>query len=95
MGHGIGVLAMGKWRLDEAKAHFNEVVERAFTEGPQTISVARGRRVVVTRVTRAPQKTKIRQTELRHLSELFAGVPLAEIIPPRSREPVRTGPAFE
>jgi prevent-host-death family protein len=86
---------MGKWRLDDAKEHFNEVVEKAFSEGPQTISVARGRRVVVTPATRAPRGAKVRPSELRHLSELFAGVPLAEIIPPRSQETVGPGPAFD
>jgi len=85
---------MGKWRLDDAKKNFGEVVEKAFTEGPQTITVARGRRVVVTS-SPAPRRSKTRTPKLRHLSEVFAGVPLADIIPPRSKEPVRPGPFFD
>jgi prevent-host-death family protein len=42
-----GDAPMAKWRLDDARRRFTEVVEKALTEGPQTIAVARGRTVVL------------------------------------------------
>jgi antitoxin Phd len=38
---------MGKWPVQEAKARFSELMERALTEGPQTITRHGAERVVV------------------------------------------------
>ena len=38
---------MGSWQVQEAKTRFSEVIERARTEGPQTITRHGAERVVV------------------------------------------------
>jgi prevent-host-death family protein len=38
---------MGKWSVQEAKARFSELIERALSEGPQTITRHGAERVVV------------------------------------------------
>jgi len=38
---------MGTWPVQEAKARFSELMERALTEGPQTITRHGAERVVV------------------------------------------------
>lgn len=38
--------AYRRWKLQDAKAHFSEVVERAMTEGPQVVT-RRGEETVV------------------------------------------------
>ena len=52
---------MARWRLNEAQEHFPEVVEKALTEGPQTIAVAHGRSVVLS----SKAKPKVRQKPAR------------------------------
>ncbi len=65
---------MGRWRLNDAQKHLAEVVEKALTEGPQTIALTRGRSVVVTSgakrssgKTSAIRKTKGRPTVIQAL----------------------------
>lgn len=42
----MGVERKGRWKLEDAKARFSELVRRASSEGPQTVTV-RGREAVV------------------------------------------------
>lgn len=42
----MGVERKGSWKLEDAKARFSELVRRARSEGPQTVTV-RGRESVV------------------------------------------------
>lgn len=44
MGH--AAKRKGRWKLEDAKAKFSELVRRAASEGPQTVTV-RGREAVV------------------------------------------------
>jgi hypothetical protein len=83
---------MARWRLTDAQKHLSEVLEKAFSEGPQTISMARGRSVVI-----SPNRGRVsrKRPKLKSLAEVFAKVPLAEILPPRSREPVNTKSIFD
>jgi prevent-host-death family protein len=61
-----------KWTVAEAKAKFSEVVERAQSDGPQTIT-RRGRRAaVVVGAEEWERKTKRRG----NLAEFFASSPL-------------------
>lgn len=41
-----GAKRKGRWKLEDAKAKFSELVRRANSEGPQTVTV-RGREAVV------------------------------------------------
>ena len=83
---------MTGWRLNDAQKFLPQLVERAFSEGPQTIRAARGRNVILTA---APPGRKRRPRTSRRLSALFAKAPLAQIIPPRSKEPIQSRSAFE
>ena len=49
---------MVRWRLSDAQKRFPEVVEKALTEGPQTIAVAHGRSVVVSSKSKPNGKRK-------------------------------------
>jgi prevent-host-death family protein len=63
-----------KWTVAEAKAKFSEVIERAQSDGPQTIT-RRGRRAaVVVGAEEWERKTKRRG----NLAEFFASSPLRE-----------------
>ena len=42
----MGVERKGSWKLEDAKARFSELVRRARSEGPQTVTV-RGREAAV------------------------------------------------
>jgi hypothetical protein len=83
---------MTGWRLTDAQKFLPQVVEKAFSEGPQTIRATKGRNVIVTAV---PSERKRRVLKYRRLSELFSKAPLAQIIPPRSKEPIQSRSAFE
>jgi prevent-host-death family protein len=52
----------GRWKLEDAKARFSELVRRASSEGPQTVTV-RGRETVV--VVSAEQYGKLRRPKDR------------------------------
>jgi antitoxin Phd len=53
----MGAERKGRWKLEDAKARFSELVRRANSEGPQTVTV-RGREAVV--VLSAKQYEKLR-----------------------------------
>jgi len=53
-----------RWKLEDAKARFSELVRRANDEGPQTVTV-RGREAVV--VVSADQFEKLRPPPADHL----------------------------
>jgi len=46
MQEGVRAAGAGRWKLEDAKARFSEVVRHALAEGPQRVSV-RGRDTVV------------------------------------------------
>ena len=61
-----------RWRMDEAKERFNELVDKALTEGPQVIS-RRGREVAV--VVSKQEFARLRKWH-PSLLEFFRGSPL-------------------
>jgi len=62
----------GTWAVAEAKARFSEVIERALTDGPQTITRKGRKAVVVVSVEEWKRKT----TRKGNLAEFFAASPL-------------------
>lgn len=71
-----------RWTLAEAKARFSDIIERAMSEGAQTIT-KKGRTAAVV-VGAKERKTK----QSGNLAEFFAGSPLRE-----SKLKVRTNKA--
>lgn len=61
-----------KWTVAEAKAKFSEVIERAQTDGPQTITRNGKKAAVVVAAEEWERKTKRRG----NLAEFFASSPL-------------------
>jgi prevent-host-death family protein len=59
------------WAAAEAKAHFSELVERALTDGPQTVTRNGRKAVVVVAAEEWERTTKRRGT----LAEFFASAP--------------------
>jgi len=51
------VRARNTWKLQDAKAHFSEVVRRARTEGPQMVTLRGKEAVVVLSVEDAAERT--------------------------------------
>lgn len=70
----LGGFAMGtqSWTVAEAKAKFSEVIERAMSEGPQTITRKGRTAAVVVGAEEWERKTK----RVGTLSEFFAASPL-------------------
>jgi prevent-host-death family protein len=62
----------GSWAVAEAKAKLSEVIERALTDGPQTIT-RHGRQAVVVVSAREWERTTRRQGTL---ADFFAASPL-------------------
>lgn len=62
----------GTWAVAEAKARFSEVIQRALSEGPQTITRKGRETVVVVSVEEWKRKT----TRKGNLAEFFAASPL-------------------
>ena len=60
------------WTVAEAKAKFSEIIERAMSEGPQTITRNGRTAAVVVGVEEWQRKTK----RTGNLAEFFAGSPL-------------------
>jgi len=60
------------WAVAEAKARFSEMIERALTDGPQTIT-RKGKRAVIV-VSAEEWQRKTRRTG--NLAEFFAASPL-------------------
>ena len=74
-----------KWQIQQAKARFSEMVDRALKEGPQTIT-RRGKPVVVV----IPEEEYRRlRTGGKSLKALLASAPLEGVVIKRSRDPVR------
>lgn len=71
----MGAERKGRWKLEDAKARFSELVRRANSEGPQTVTV-RGREAVV--VLSADQYEKLRPAAAKRpsLLELLRSVDL-------------------
>lgn len=64
---------MARWRLNDAQKHFSEVVEKALTEGPQTITVAHGRSVVVFSKSKPKARPKLSRSPT--LAEVIRAAP--------------------
>ena len=60
------------WAVAEAKAHFSEMIERALTDGPQTITRMGKQAVVVVSAEEWQRKTR----RAGNLAEFFAASPL-------------------
>jgi prevent-host-death family protein len=60
------------WTVAEAKAKFSEIIERALSEGPQTITKRGRTAAIVVGVDEWERKTK----RAGNLAEFFAGSPL-------------------
>lgn len=72
------------WQLQEAKAKFSEVVQRALEEGPQTVT-RRGKDVVV--VVSADEFARLQKSTPDLLETLMSG-PDGELeLPPRRFDP--------
>jgi prevent-host-death family protein len=86
------------WKLEDAKAHFSEVVRRARERGPQRVTV-RGQDAVV--VLSAADYARLAPAAARpSLAALFADSPFARLEGfedglVRERAPVRNAPDFE
>lgn len=61
-----------RWAVAEAKAKFSEIIERAMSEGPQTITKKGRTAAVVVGAEEWERKTK----RSGNLAEFFAGSPL-------------------
>jgi antitoxin Phd len=64
MGNASANRGKGRWKLEDAKARFSELVRRANDEGPQTVTV-RGREAAV--VLSAEQYGKLRTRSAKRL----------------------------
>jgi prevent-host-death family protein len=65
-------MGMQTWTVAEAKAKFSEIIERAMSEGPQTITRKGRTAAVVVGAEEWQRKTK----RAGSLAEFFAGSPL-------------------
>jgi prevent-host-death family protein len=65
-------MATPNWTVAEAKAKFSEIIERAMSEGPQTITRKGRSAAVVVGAEEWERKTK----RAGNLAEFFAGSPL-------------------
>jgi prevent-host-death family protein len=73
------------WQVQEAKARFSEMVERALKEGPQTVT-RHGKAVAV--LVPAEEYRRLR-TGGKSLKALLAAAPLADVKIKRSRDITR------
>jgi len=78
-------MAADSWTIAEAKAKFSEVVEKARSEGPQTITRHGHSAVVVVAAEEWERKSK----RTGNLAEFFAGSPLRGIKLTRLKERAR------
>ncbi len=62
----------GSWAVADVKAHFNEVIDRALSEGPQIITRNGRKTAVVVSAEEWERKTK----RTGNLAEFFAASPL-------------------
>ena len=77
-------MSAAEWTIAEAKARFSELLERARSAGPQTIT-RRGRKAAVV-VSAEEWEHKVRRTG--NLAEFFAASPLrdSDVVIERSRD---------
>lgn len=68
-------MSVHKWTVAEAKAKFSEVINRAQSDGPQTITRKGRRTAVVVAAEEWERKTKRRG----NLAQFFAASPLREL----------------
>ncbi len=68
---------MASWALQDAKAHFSDVVEQALRKGPQTVTRRGHAAVMVVAVEQFRQLT--RRKEQQDLVSFFQQSPLAEL----------------
>ena len=73
------------WQLQEAKARFSEVVERALEGAPQLVT-KRGENAVV--VISHSEYQRLAQSQ-KSVLEALSGAPRAELVVHRDRSPVR------
>jgi prevent-host-death family protein len=66
------LLGVPSWTVAEAKAKFSEIIERAMSEGPQTITRKGRTAAIVVGAEEWQRKTK----RAGNLAEFFAGSPL-------------------
>lgn len=71
-----------KWQIQQAKARFSELIERALKEGPQTVT-RRGKPVAV--IMRAEHYRRLRAGG-KSLKALLAAAPLEGVEITRSRD---------
>jgi len=64
---------MARWRLNQAQKHFPEVIEKALTEGPQTITLRKGKSVVIAKS--SPAKRKSHRRRPPTLEEVIRAAP--------------------
>lgn len=84
---------MASWALQDAKAHFSDVVEQARSKGPQTVTRRGQAAVMVVAVEQFRQLTRRKGQEA--LTTFFRQSPLAELDPDwlvRSRDAGREVP---
>jgi len=67
-----GTMSTDAWTVAEAKAHFSEVIDKAKSDGPQTITRNGRRAVVIVAADEWERRTKRKGT----LAEFFAASPL-------------------
>ena len=67
-------MGVPNWTVAEAKAKFSEIIERAMSEGPQTITKRGRTAAIVVAAEEWERKTK----RAGNLAEFFAGSPLRE-----------------
>lgn len=72
----MGAEGKGRWKLEDAKARFSEVVRRANSEGPQTVTV-RGRETAVVISAEAYEKLRPDAANRPTLLELLRSVDLS------------------
>jgi prevent-host-death family protein len=79
--------AAAQWTVAEAKAKFSRVIDRARSEGPQTITRNGAAAVVVVAVEEWKRKTK----RVGNLAEFFANSPLrgSGLVIERSKDTLR------
>ena len=74
-----------EWQLQDAKARFSELVQRAIDEGPQTVT-RRGKPVIV--VISAEQFDLLQRRQV-DFKELLAAAPLEGVDLERQKDPPR------
>ena len=75
---------MGSWKLQDAKARFSEVVDRALEDGPQIVT-RHGKKVVVV----VAYKDFAKEGPLDNFKRFLTSVPLNELELRRSRRKPR------